>query len=264
MSWRRIARPQALPQGTDAHRRDAAQRLIDFFTGGQARGDLGARLDFLTGQAARDVPDLVRDIGDTRTVAALTGAAERTVRDWRAGRHAPSAEHRQALEKEARRATVSQLGGTNTVAAITGRSAGTVRSWVRKRVEAKTDAVHQLNRHEVRARHNKARRLAGLGPNSKLYMRVKGHARVRPPGKKDYNYDVDRSVTTEVNPQLQQDLEDAIARGDEGRVQHLVENSLTADYAGWGPDVYDGAEQGFFLDRIDQTQMVDGPTTPDQ
>jgi hypothetical protein len=262
VSWRRIARPQALPHGTDAHRRDAAQRLIDFFTGGQDRGDLGARIDFLTGRADRSAQDLVRDIGDTRTVARLTGAAPRTVRDWRAGRHTPSGEHLQALEKEARRATVAALGGTNTVAAMTGRSAGTVRAWVRKPTAAKGDAVHQLNRHEVRDRHQRARRQAGQNPLSPLYLRVTGHTRVRPPGKPDYNYDVDRSVTHEITPQLQADLEDAIARGEFERVQQLIEDSLTSDYIQMGAGVYDGNNQGMFLDRIDDTAMLDAPTTP--
>lgn len=260
MSWRRIARPQALPQGPAVHRQAAAQRLIDFFTGGQARGDLGARIDFLTGRADRAAPDLVRDIGDTRTVARLTGAAERTVRDWRAGRHAPSPEHLQALQKEARRATVTVLGGTKAVAALTGRSEGTVRAWVRKPTVAKGDAVHQLNKQEVHQRHTRARRQAGQDPTSPLYLRATGHTRVRPPGKPDYNYDVDRTVTHEITPQLQQDIEDAIARGDDERVQQLIEESLTTDYIQMGAGVYDADNQGMFLDRIDDTEMLDTPT----
>lgn len=262
MSWRKIARPQALPQGAQVHRRDAAERLRDFFTGGQGRGDIGARLDFLTGQASRDVPDLVRDIGDTHTVAKLTGAAERTVRDWRAGRHAPSAEHRAALEKEARRATVAALGGTKAVATITGRSASTVRSWVRKHVEAKGDAVHQLNRHEVRDRFNKARRIAGLAPGSKLFLKMRGHVRVRPAGKPDYSYDVDRNVTVEISPFLEQEVVDAIARGDDERVQQLIEETLSEDYADLGPGTYDGDNQGFFMDRIDEAEMQGDSLNP--
>jgi hypothetical protein len=249
--WQKIRRPDALPRGLDTHRAEAAQALVDFYTGGQPRGDLGARIDFLTGRADRSVADLITDIGTVRDVAQATGAAERTVRDWRAGTHAPSAEHRAALEKEARRATVETMGGTNAVAELTGRKPSSVRNWIRKRTAAKGDAVHQLNRREVHTRHAQARQQRQQAPTQPLYLKVKGVVRVR--AKTDTpQYDAERRACLEVTPDLQQAIEDAIARGEPDRVHELVENALTGSgYAGLGDDLYDGRDFGFFLDRID-------------
>jgi hypothetical protein len=249
--WRKIQRPAALPRGVNTHRAEAAEALVDFYTGGQPRGALGDRIDFLTGRADRDVANLVRDIGSVKDVARLTGAAERTVRDWRAGTHTPSPGHRAALEREARRATITQLGGTTAVAAQTRRSPSTVRSWIRKRTAAKGDAVHQLNRREVRDRHTRARQQRQQTPTQPLYLKVKGVVRVH--AKTDTpQYDAERRVCLEITPELQQLIEDAIARGEADRVHELVENSLTgADYAKLGDDLYDGRDFGFFLDRID-------------
>lgn len=258
MSWRKIQRPQALPRGADHHRREAAQKLVDWYTGGQSRGELGQRLDFLTGQSDRDVQTMIQDIGSVKEIAKATGASERTVRDWRSGKHSPSARHHESLERAARRATVQQMGGTKTVAALTGRSAATVRTWVRKRTTAKGDAVHRLNKAEVRQRHQRARQQQNVDPAGPLVFKATGHVRVRtttptPP------YDADRSVRHEIDENTQRDIDDAVARGDVDAVQKIFENALTDDYAGLGTDLYNGDDLGFFLDRIDDAEMEGDP-----
>lgn len=258
MSWRKIQRPQALPRGAEHHRREAAQKLVDWYTGGQSRGDLGHRLDFLTGQSDRDVQTMIQDVGSVKEVARVTGASERTVRDWRSGKHSPSSRHHESLERAARRATVQHMGGTKTVAALTGRSATTVRTWVRKRTTAKGDAVHRLNKAEVQQRHQRARQQQNVDPASPLVFKATGHVRVRtttptPP------YDADRSVRHEIDESTQRDIDDAVARGDVDAVQKIFENALTDDYAGLGTDLYNGDDLGFFLDRIDGAEMEGDP-----
>lgn len=256
MSWKRIGRPAALPNGLATHRADAAQKIADWYTGGASRGELGNRIDFLTGRSDRSAADMVHDLGDVKAAAAATGAAERTVRDWVAGRHAPSAQHAGELAKAARRATVQSLGGTKGVAEMTGRSQSTVRSWVRKPTQAKGDAVHQLNKHEVRTRHEQARKNQGQAPTQPLYMKTTGHIRVRATTTTP-EYEVDRTVSHEVDPELQGRIEDALARGVDPQVVHqMVEASLTGgQYANLGDDLYDGRDYGFFVDRVDGIQM---------
>ncbi|MFD9965064.1 hypothetical protein [Amycolatopsis sp. NPDC058986] len=258
MSWKRISRPQALPQGLDTHRTDAAQKLVDWYTGGAQRGDLGDRIDYLTGRRERAAADLVRDLGGVAKAARATGASERTVRDWAAGRHAPSSRFADTLAKEARRATVRALGGTRGVAALTGRSESTIRSWVRKPVQAKGDAVHQLNKHEVRQRHLQARQLLGQSGKQPLVMQTSGHIRVKATTSTP-EYEVDRVVNHEVQPETQSQIEDLLARGvDPSQVHQLIESDLTGDrYAGLGDDLYDGRDFGFFVDRIDEINMGD-------
>lgn len=256
MSWKKISRPEALPQGAAQHRQQAAQQLVDWYTGGTERGDTGARLDFLTGRAERSTSDLIGDLGGTRAAARAIGAGESTIRDWRAGRHDPTTAHREALEKAARKATVDSLGGAKAVGQLTGRSAGSVRGWVRKPTTVKPDAVHRLNTHEVRTRHAAARQQRGQDPAQPLVMKTTGHVRVM--GKtRTPEYLADRSVCHELSGDVQARIDDALARGDDpARVQQLIERDLTVNYAGLGEGLYDGQNYGFFLDRVDTIDML--------
>ena len=257
MSWKKISRPEALPQGAEHHRGEAARKIVNWYTGGQDRGELGARLDYLTGRADRSAADLVRDLGGARSAARAIGAGYSTVRDWAAGRHSPSAAHRDALEKAGRRATVNELGGTKAVARLTGRSESSVRGWARRRVNVKGDAVHRLNKHEVRQRHRSARQQQGQDPKQPLYLKTTGHVRVK--GKtRTPEYLADRSVCHEITDTVQSRIEDALARGeDPSQVHQIIERDLTESesYANLGVGLYDGREHGFFLDRIDSIDM---------
>jgi len=258
LSWKKIGRPQALPGGLAFHRAEAAAKLADWFTGGAQRGELGDRLDFLTGRADRSPADLIRDVGTVKDVARATGAAERTVRDWRAGRHAPSAKHLQALQRAARRATIDALGGTRRVAQLTGRSTRTVQKWAQRSVQVKGDAVHRLNMHEVKERHRRARQSNGQDVGQPLYLKINtAHVRVKA-STTTPTYDADRSVCHDLSPAEQEAIVDALARGDRAEVQRIIEQSLTSNYAGLGGSLYDGSEYGFFLDRIDDTEMLTG------
>jgi hypothetical protein len=251
MSWKKISRPDALPRGPEVHRREAAQKLADWYTGGVSRGDLGARIDYLTGRADRSARDLVRDLGGTKAAAAATGASERTVRDWAAGHHSPSARYADKLHRAARKSTVDALGGTKAVAGIAGRGESTVRTWVGRRITVGGDAVHRLNKHEVHQRHVRARQQQGQTPDQPLYMKTTGHVRAKSTTTTP-TYDADRSVCHELSDNVQNEIEDALARSeDPAAIQQIIERDLTENYAHLGTDIYDGQDYGFFLDRID-------------
>jgi hypothetical protein len=259
MSWRKISRGEALPDGLDAHRERAAGALREFFTGGAERGDTGARLDFLTGRAERSNAELIRDLGGVKAAAAATGAAERTVRDWRAGAHSPTGTHLTALERSAKRATVNEFGGSRAVSQATGTSQRQVQRWIRQRTEAKGRAAHQLNKAEVRQRVDAARQAQGQTPDSPLFLRAKGHVRVRATTRTP-TYEADRDVHAQLDEQTQDRAIDALARGDDAAVQGAVERALTSDYASLGDGLYNARDgYGFFLDRIDETGMYDEP-----
>lgn len=250
---RRIQAPPALPQGRATHRANATRAISDWYTGGEARGDAGARLDFLTGLADRSPADLVNDLGSTRDVARLTGAAERTVRDWRAGRHAPNTAHRADLEKAARKATIESFGGVKEVARLTQRSESSVRAWARGTSAPGADAVHRLNKAEVRQRHQQSRQQIRQTVDKPLVMKLHGFVRVQPPGDPSYSYEYERDVWTELPTDVQDKIEDALARGEDELAHQAIERHLTTDYMNndWTDDDYNGRDSGFFIDRID-------------
>jgi DNA-binding transcriptional regulator YiaG len=260
MSWRKISRGDALPDGLDAHRERAAGALRDFFTGGQERGETGARLDFLTGRADRSNAGLIRDLGGVKAAAAATGAAERTVRDWRAGAHSPTGAHLTSLERAAKRATVNEFGGSRSVASQTGVSQRQVQRWIRQRTDVSGRAAHLLNVAETRRRVEQNRTQNGRFPASMpMYLRAKGHVRVKATSSTP-TYEADRDVHAEIDETTQDRAIDALARGDDAAVQAAVESALTSDYASLGDALYNAREgYGFFLDRIDETDMFHGP-----
>jgi DNA-binding transcriptional regulator YiaG len=259
VSWRKISRGEALPDGLDAHRQRAADSLASFFTGGADRGQTGARLDFLTGRADRSPAELIADLGGIRAAAAATGTPQRTLRDWRAGAHSPTGAHLTNLERAAKKATVNEFGGTRAVGQLSGTSQRQVQRWIRHRTTPNGRATHLLNKTETRRRVDQARWAQGQTPSSPMYLRAKGHVRARATTKTP-TYEADRDVHAPISDATQDRAVDALARGDDTAVQAAVEAALTSDYASLGDGLYNPREgYGFFLDRIDETGMYDEP-----
>lgn len=255
MARERINRPNPTPGGRDVARAETAEKLASLLTGGRDRGEVGARIDHLTGRTERSARELITSLGGTAAAARELHVHPSTTRRWANG-SGMTDEHWSALNKAARRVTVQQFGGSKQVAEVTGRSRRTVQQWVSKPTYAGGDALHKFNRHEIGQRHDQGRQDSGLAPRSSrmgISLRCgEAHVTVNP-GNEDYQYEYDRLVHSNVPDSVIDEALDQLARGNVAGAHETIERHLSYNYS--NVDEYDPQQgSGFFIDKINDSR----------